>query len=198
MPINTQPPSPLRRALLLVVLFLSLLASLAFAQLLVYQRAARKPLRLHTPSARDALPQLPPGFHPDTATDFGDFPPVAAYRGTVAGQPRSLRIYLATIKSFDDPACPLRGEALGLYNQLFHAKPASTTASMLGTRGALELEGPVASSPQVARLRVTIIDRDLIAVAYVGPGPFTAEDTQVFASFAGPTFPLTPEGSDDN
>ena len=140
---------------LLALLVLAFLASLAFAQLLVYQRAARKPLRLHTPSARDALPQLPPGFHPDTATDFGDFPPVAAYRGTVAGQPRSLRIYLATIKSFDDPACPLRGEALGLYNQLFHAKPASTTASMLGTRGALELEGPVASSPQVASRRCT-------------------------------------------
>ncbi len=167
MPLDTQPLTPARRALLVFVLFLCFLGSLGLAKWLSDSRRTAIALSV----------VFPPGFNQTIQTQLPGV--YAARAGEIDGEPRQL--YYFSYEHIPAPQLSMQlDEAERLYEAIAGEPPAWQGATGLANHVGIELRNFKRPNGGFTWLRFTVIADRAIAVLYSGSGPITDADKELF------------------
>ncbi len=168
MPLNTQPLSPIRQALMLATLLVCFMGSLAFADWIVASRRSRVSFSAY----------FPPDF--PTAEVNLKLPGLCAARtGTVEGEKRELLYFLYPYVPVSDPDAHLL-EAARLFTDVVGQVPEYKDVAMFGGQPAIDLRAVALPNHRFAFFRFTVVADRAVAVLYTGATPPTDNDVRQF------------------
>jgi hypothetical protein len=171
MALNTEPLTPTRRAVLVLILLAAFVGSLGLAQMLVVARRTRlAPAFTIPPQFPTALTTALPGLY-------------AARSGTVGGQPRKLYYFFYDHVPGGDFGS-LRAEARRLYVESVGMLPDEERFNVLAGHPAVEERGEAETPAAFAFLRFTVVADRAVAILYSGSTAQTDADEGLFNALA--------------
>lgn len=182
MPLNTQPLTPVRRAVLLLVLLGFFIGSLGLAYGLVSMRGSKKTdlvepeLKPGTKYKLNLSFQVPEGF--EQAKDISIAgQPVRVFRGVGGEHNQQRLIYMfnfhLVVKKVTNQT--LQQAAVTLFGTFFDHEPDQTVITQLMDRPAAESQG-IMDDGSFGHIRVTVVQQNLVGFLYYGADAPTKQD----------------------
>jgi hypothetical protein len=175
MPLDVQPLSPQRRAVMLLVLLGLLGASLGFANWLVVRRQPPAPIYRVIFSGPSGLTDPVPAWESVDGVFLTGSGHVKEFGGHI-------RQFAVLSYEADVDAQVLPAEALSKFTELSNEQPERTSRALVAGLPAVHLEGQYGEHDEAnfTMLRLTAVPGKVVGICYSGQGTLTDADRVIF------------------